>query len=245
MANAIAKCQEFYYLTGSKLISMRVAEINPGSRVTGVSALSKKKISKPEIELCFERFLIDAQDDFFPDPFRYQDLRLVQQALVNKVYETLNQVMKESKITYSVGRWYDWDVPKNNYVVRQGFSLHPLDSLIYHFVLNRLVAIIEPKLSKARYSYRVKYPRSKEIFGNRRTENWIRFKTDIRDFFINNPEYKYLVSTDIAGFFEYIPITLFKKQLQQLSNNGEEKAIELLNFMLRRFSASQLCGIPQ
>lgn len=207
--------------------------------------MANRNVTKPEIELCFDRFLIDAQDDFFPDPFRYQDLRLVKQDLVSKVYEILSQVMKEPKITYSVGRWYDWDVPKNNYVVRQGFSLHPLDSLIYHFVLNRLVVVIEPKLSNARYSYRVKNPRSKEIFGTRRTENWIRFKADIRDFFINNPEYKYLVSTDIAGFFEYIPITHFKKQLQQLSSNREDKAVELLNRMLKSFSASQTCGIPQ
>jgi Reverse transcriptase (RNA-dependent DNA polymerase) len=54
-----------------------------------------------------------------------------------------------------------------------------------------------------------------------------------------------LVSTDIAGFFENIPYTHFKKQLQQMCNNDESQPIELLNIMLRKYSESGYSGMPQ
>ncbi|OGO30272.1 MAG: hypothetical protein A2Z29_09190 [Chloroflexi bacterium RBG_16_56_11] len=85
----------------------------------------------------------------------------------------------------------------------------------------------------------------KKLFGERPTENWIRFKSDIKDFFSRNTDYKFLVSTDVAGFFEYIPIIIFKKQLLQMCNNKEKTSIELLNIMLRAFSASNYSGMPQ
>lgn len=205
--------------------------------------MSNKKATKGEIELCFERFLLDSDDEFFPDPLRYKDLRRVQNEIVSEIQKNLNKIISQQKISYSVKPHYDWDVPKNNYVIRQGCSFHPYDVIVFHFVLNRLIPIIEPNLSKARYSFRVQNPKLKRLFGNNPTENWIRFKTDIKDYFSNNPDYKYLVSTDVAGFFEYIPIRSFKKQLLQMCNNNENKSIELLSNMLTSYS--QYSGMPQ
>lgn len=207
--------------------------------------MGNKKITKAELELCFERLLNDAQDDFFPDPFRYKDLRLLRDELLSAVHEDLKQSMKQDNIHYTKHQFYDWDVPKGNFVVRHAVSLHPYDRLAYHFILNRLVPIIEPRLSKARYSYRVNDPKSKNIFGKRPIEHWIKFKEDIRDFFTSNQDYEYLASTDVAGFFEYIPIVHFKKQMQQLSRNTENTTVELLNKLLRGFSVSSSSGIPQ
>ncbi len=203
------------------------------------------KATLSELQLCFERFLLDARDDFFPDPFRYRDLRLLRDEIINQVRKDINQMMGQNQITYNIKSFYDWDVPKNNFVIRQGWSLHPHDLLIFHFVLNRLVPVIEPKLSTSRYSYRVKNPKSKSLFGNRPTEHWIRFKTDIQEYFRDNPDHGYLVSTDIAGFFEYIPIVTFKKQLLQMCNNQESQSVEILCHMLRKYSVSQHSGIPQ
>ena len=42
----------------------------------------KIKATKAEIELCFERFIIDSEDEFFPDPFKYEDLRLSRNEIV-------------------------------------------------------------------------------------------------------------------------------------------------------------------
>jgi hypothetical protein len=207
--------------------------------------MPKIRIRKAEIELCFERFLIDAEDDFFPDPLRYKDLRQVRAQIVSEIQKTLTRIMNENKIKYTVKLHYPWDVPKENYVIREGCSFHPYDIIVFHFVLNRLVPIIEPKLSKARYSYRMKKTASQKLFGYNPTENWINFKNDIRKYFSDNPDYEYLVSTDVAGFFENIPIQSFKKQLLQMCNKNERQAIELLCFMLKEYSVSNYSGMPQ
>lgn len=202
-------------------------------------------MKKGEIELCFERFLIDSDDEFYPDPFRYKDLRYVHNEFITAIYNTLTEIFKQQVINYTVKRHYDWDVPKNNYVVREGCSFHPFDSMLFHFVLNRLVPIIEPNLSKARYSYRIKNVKSKYLFSRRPTENWIQFKRDTKDYFLSNSDYKFLVLADIAGFFEYLPITHLKKILLQMCKNNENKAINLLTKMLRAYSTSHYSGMPQ
>jgi len=203
------------------------------------------RILKSEIALCFDRFLIDAEDDFFPDPLRYKDLRLVRDQIVNETQRTLRATMNQNKITYTTKHHYPWYVPKENFVIREGCSFHPYDTMVFHFILNRLLPIIEPKLSKSRYSYRIKNTKSKKLFGYNPTENWITFKNDMRDYFANNPDYQFMVSTDIAGFFEYIPITIFKKRLLQMSSQNESQSIELLSFMLKEYSSSKYSGMPQ
>ena len=207
--------------------------------------MAKTRITRTEIGLCFERFLIDAEDDFFPDPLRYKDLVCVRDSIVNQVQKTLTVVMKQNRIAYAVKHHYPWDVPKENFVIREGCSFHPYDSVVFHFVLNRLLPLIEPKLSKARYSYRIGKTTSKKLFGYNPTQNWVTFKNDIRDCFSNNPGYQYLLSTDVAGFFENIPIKIFKKRLLQMSNRDEGQAIELLCSMLNEYSASKYSGMPQ
>jgi hypothetical protein len=203
------------------------------------------RILKAEIALCFDRFLIDAEDDFFPDPLRYKDLRLVRDQIVNETQRTLRVTMNQNKITCTAKHHYLWYVPKENFVIREGCSFHPYDIIVFHFILNRLLPIIEPKLSKSRYSYRIKNTKSKKLFGYNPTENWITFKNDMRTYFADNPDYQFMVSTDIAGFFEYIPITIFKKRLLQMSNQNESQSIELLSFMLKEYSSSKYSGMPQ
>lgn len=117
--------------------------------------------------------------------------------------------------------------------------------IVFHFILNRLVPVIEPILTKARYSYRIHNHRDVELFNRPPTKNWLDFKTDIKAFFNENSEYNYLVSTDVAGFFEYIQLQHFKRQLLNLTRNEEKQTIELLNSMLKEFHRGSVSGIPQ
>lgn len=208
--------------------------------------MPKRKVTKAEVELCFDRCIIDSEDDFFPDPFRYKDLRCLKPLIVNHIHNRLNTALSGQTIQYTVHRHYLWDVPKDKYVIRQACTLHPFDAIGFHFVLNRLLPVIEPKLSEARYSYRVTNPKSKRLFGYNPTEHWIRFKDDIRKCFSENPDYEYLVTTDIAGFFENIPYVSFKKQLREMCGESSYQPIDLLNTMLRQCSPPpSYAGIPQ
>ncbi len=67
----------------------------------------------------------------------------------------------------------------------------------------------------------------------------------MKKFFSINSDYKYLVSTDVAGYFENIPIANFKKQILQMCNNSENRAVELLSYMLHQYSVSKYAGMPQ
>lgn len=203
------------------------------------------KILRKEIELSFDRFLIDAKDEFFPDPLRYKDLKQVRAQIATEVQNSLTSIINAKKIAYKVNQHYPWDVPKENYVIREACSLHPYDMIVFHFVLHRLAPIIEPQLSQARYSYPIRNTTAKQLFGYNPTQNWIAFKSDIRKYFSDNPDHHYMLSADIAGFFENIPIRIFKKQLQQMCTTNEHPVIELLCYMLKEYSVSKYSGMPQ
>ena len=207
--------------------------------------MANRRATRNELRLCFNRFLNDTKDDFFPDPIRYKDLSIIKEEIVYHLQQTINNTINQPRVIYPVKQHYPGDVPKSNFVIRQGCSFHPYDMIVFHFILNRLVPVIEPILTKARYSYRIHNHRDVELFNRPPTKNWLDFKTDIKAFFNENSEYNYLVSTDVAGFFEYIQLQHFKRQLLNLTRNEEKQTIELLNSMLKEFHRGSVSGIPQ
>lgn len=210
------------------------------------------RITKAEVRLCFERFLIDAEDDFFPDPLRYRDLRLVASAIVERaskdIRAALLKLQKKPKSGYLERQYLDWDVPKGNDVVRHAVCIHPLDRIVYHFILNRLAPLLEPKLSPRCYSYKVKNCKARRLFGKRPVQHWLAFKNDAKNFFSAHKDHHCLVSTDVAGFFEYTHILHFKNTLHKIAGADTDSVrlvLELLNAFLRHFSPSRTEGIPQ
>jgi hypothetical protein len=204
------------------------------------------KITIAEIYLCIDRLLADATDDFFPDPIQYKDLKLVKNKVAFEIKTKLHKAISNISNKYQNHEFCHWDVPKKNYVVRHAICMHPLDRIIYNVILHELAPRIEPRLSKCRYSYPIKSYSKKKIFGENPTENWIKFKTNIRDIFKKNKKYKYLVSTDIAGFFEYIHLQDFRDQIYNISQLPRRSSVvELLYQFQKTFAPSDHSGIPQ
>lgn len=206
-----------------------------------------RRIYKYDIEICFDRLLADAKNDFFPDPFNYRDLKIYKKDIVAQLINDLKKVFQAKEIFHSNYPYSDGDVPKSNFVIRHAICMHPIDRIIYNYIVHRLIPLIEPKISNARYSYRVekKNYKRKYIYGKRLIENWLNFKNDIKAFFEKKDEFNFLVSTDIAGYFEYIHLVDFKKQINELCQRKDEKdVIDLLYKFLNNFSPSH-SGIPQ
>lgn len=203
------------------------------------------KIQKKELELSFERLLVDARDDFFPDPIQYNDLRLVRKEILHQVHNDLSRALQSKRVTYATLPYCDWDVPKANYVVRHAICLHPIDRIVYNFILQRLVRRIEPNLSKARYSYRLSHFNQKWLFGKSYVKNWIRFRNDIKKHIEKNSNLDFIVSTDIAGFFEYVHLRDFRNQMLNLCRTKTDVIIDLLYAFLQSCSPSYHSGIPQ
>ena len=211
-----------------------------------------RRIYKTDIEICFDRLLADAENDFFPDPLSYIDFRLYKKEIVAQIIAVLKRIFQAKEIFHSNYPYSDGDVPKSNFVIRHAICMHPIDRIIYNYIVHRLIPIIEPNVSKARYSHRVekKNYKRKYIFGKRFVKNWLDFKNDIKAFFEESEEFNYLVSTDIAGYFEYIHLVDFKKQIIDLcQKKGEKDIIDLLYKFLKNFSPSHSgisdSGIPQ
>lgn len=208
--------------------------------------MSRVKISNKELVLSFERFLVDSRDDFFPDPFQYADLQLVRDDILQQVHHDLLRALQSSRVSYATLPYCDWDVPKKNYIVRHAVCLHPIDRIVYSFILQRLAGRIEPHLSSARYSYRMARFDRKWPFGRRIVKQWMRFRDDIKKHVAKISGDKFIVSTDIAGFFEYVHLMDFKKQMYNLCRvRKEDKIIELLYSFVRSCSPSYHSGIPQ
>lgn len=199
---------------------------------------------RDDIKLAVERFFIDTVDDFFPDPLQYADLRLLKKDLALQVYQKIKTTF-DNDFRYVPEEFYHWDVPKNNYVIRHAIHLHPIDRIVYNYILICLLPLIEGKLSKARYSYIVKDFNANNLFGNLSVDNWVRMKDDIRGLFKKTRKYNFLVSTDIAGFFEYIHHRDFRKQICHMTGIKENSDFaRLIDSFLANFSLTTDENIP-
>jgi len=58
----------------------------------------KIKVTKAQLELCFERFIYDARDDFFPDPIGYSDLQLERDTLITQLTTSIKSYLQQTKI---------------------------------------------------------------------------------------------------------------------------------------------------
>ncbi|MDD5505515.1 MAG: RNA-directed DNA polymerase [Candidatus Omnitrophica bacterium] len=204
------------------------------------------KITQKELSLCFDRLFIDAEDDFFPDPIKYKDLKLVKAEIITQIRSCLNQSFHNKVSDYPNYECQHWDVPKKNYVIRHAVCIHPIDRIIYNCLLHGIGPLVNPQLSKLKYSYPIKDFNKKKLFGENPTENWKKFKYDIKELFIQKRNYNYLLSTDIAGFFEYIHLNDFRSQIYDLSHlRPSASIVELLHIFLRRFSPADHSGIAQ
>ena len=205
-------------------------------------------VSKGDLELSFHRFLEDTKDDFFPDPLNYKDLKLKQEEIVSSIKSELDRILGARTVAYSPHHFLEGDTPKGHHVVRHTIALHPFDRIVYSYIVTVLAPLLETNLSEAQYSHKLNSSKSKYIFGKRPIKQWLSFRSDVKKFIDADPEYKYIVSTDIAGYFEYIHIMDFKKQINGLLSRKTRKAtktIELLNQFLKCFSPSHHSSVPQ
>jgi len=205
-------------------------------------------VSKGDLELGFHRFLKDTKDDFFPDPLNYRDLKLKQEEIVSSIKSELDRILGARTVAYSPHHFLEGDTPKGHHVVRHTIALHPFDRIVYSYIVTVLAPLLETNLSEAQYSHKLNSSKSKYIFGKRPIKQWLSFRSDVKKIIDADPEYKYIVSTDIAGYFEYIHIMDFKKQINGLLSRKTKKAtktIELLNQFLKCFSPSHHSSVPQ
>ena len=224
------------------------------------------KLSIELLKKCWYFVKEDAKDDFIPDIYNYHDFAFN----LEENIKDLHQKIKEK--VYIAKPLLEIDVPKSSLTVRPGSVPEIEDRIITYAITYLLAPIIDKKLSKSVYSFRVKdnYEKANSFFNEQSAHSipylhrqtikrisiikewydvWPEFDKSGLDAY-KNQGYNYLSISDISAYFENINHVILKETL----NHCIPKQQEIINFIVkiletwtyRGFHGSQAGrGIPQ
>jgi hypothetical protein len=147
-------------------------------------------------DLALQRFSKVIRDDFFPDPIGYRDL------LDNRV--ATSAILRNMSAAFEPSGTASRQIPKPNFTLRHCINLYPLDRIVYQALIDKLIPLLDPKLSDRVFSHRLREPGSKLIFKNG-PDQWKAFRRAVREA-VTSDRTNYLVVTDLAQYYENINI---------------------------------------
>lgn len=189
--------------------------------------------------LAIKRLRQDVQDDFWPDPLRYEDLLKVCGKDLSQVAPSL-EAFQPHRGTPSA-------IPKANFTIRDSIQLTGLDRLIYQALVDKLSAAVDPCLSPRVLSHRLRSPEHKVMFHSG-VQRWKEFLGAVKSALLAQPG-SHLVTTDVTHYFEAIRYSVLRKQLENVI--GETNSHDLLpcaNALMRclyGWSPYSGYGLPQ
>ena len=167
-------------------------------------------------KLAVKRLRQDVQDDFWPDPFRYEDLlRSCARDLAS-----VSSVLED----FQPRRGTPSAIPKANLTIRDSIQLTGLDRLVYQALADKLSAALDPCLCPRVFSHRLRSPDHKFMFHSG-VQRWKSFLDAVKTALRDQPQ-AYLVITDVTHYFEAIRYSVLRKQLENVI--GETQRSDLL-----------------
>lgn len=205
----------------------------------------------------------DSRDDFVLDPVGHADFA---SNLDERLYHLIEQIKTDR---YRPRHLLNIDLPKTGLSVRPGNVLPIEESIILHSIEYLLAPILDKKLSKSVYSYRLHPDWKKRIkkrdslfreaeiefpFLKRGTirlispfeewyERWPQFDADSKRAY-SQECYSYLTKTDITAYFENIDLRSLETQLRSHLKGKEDKIIHLLFRILKTWTRETSTGTP-
>ena len=203
----------------------------------------------------------DSRDDFVTDPIGHSDFASnLQDRLAYLIQEVQNQ-------RYRPRNLFEIDIPKSGLSVRPGNVLPIEEAILLHTMVYLLAPLLDNKLDKAVYSYRLHPEWKKRIkkrnslfrevevdvpFLKKRTihdispfeawyERWPAFGSDAYHAYTTEG-YTHLTKTDITAYFENIDLRLLQTQIRSLLKREENKMIQLLFRILESWTHSTSAG---
>jgi hypothetical protein len=125
---------------------------------------------------------------------------------------------------YRPGKGTSWGIPKANFTVRDSIQITPLDRIVYQALIDRLIPHVDPKLSPCVYSSRLRVPARKWIFKPK-VAQFKSFLSAARQALRHAPG-SFLVTADVAQYFESIRFRDLRKQLENVLGNQQRGAME-------------------
>jgi len=160
-------------------------------------------------------------DNPIPDPLRFSYFALNKKELLQ------NFTKKLQNRDYLTRSLLTIDVPKDNFTIRPMARPEIQDWIIYQSLIDYLVPKIVPRISKRSFSIiNFKNPR-------RRIHAWQKF--DEKDRNLYKSGYKYVVVTDISGYFENIDLEELRNKLINHIINTDIEAKKVIDFLYNDF----------
>lgn len=161
--------------------------------------------------------------------------------------EWLGQLAEKVSVGYRPSSANIADVPKGNGAVRPGAILSLEDKTVYADIVGSLFPMISSGLRWSQgiidFSYQLAGQPDRVNWFSNRFIGWTQFRRKQLDKLQNDEKARYLVVTDLTGFYENIDLTILASDLRALGCDGE--AVHLLSTCLNRWGVIPGRGLPQ
>ncbi len=171
-------------------------------------------------------------NDFILDPFRFEDFK---NAEIKKLFI---EEIKAELGTYTAQKLLFIDYPKSNFILRPCARPVLKDLIIYQAIVkftgSKIYRKIPKDISYSFNKFKEKFKKDKK----RDIDHWLAFEERTLQF---SKQYDYLLTSDIASFFEHICHDVLKERLLLLntSDNYSNAVNFLVNKLLCKWSQTE------
>jgi len=187
------------------------------------------------MDTAWSTVLREARSDDVPDVLRYEDLKL---SWDERRASILSRVNEKS---YHPRPAQVFEVPKDEFANRPSARLHPDDRVVYEAAVRRLRPLIESVLSSSVFSARYNGRGKRRLSG---VKEWALFQQEGRSLY-DKYDGAFMISTDVASYFEYVSIELLMRDLRALQ--ADSTASDLISRLLNdnERTTPLVWGLPQ
>jgi hypothetical protein len=176
---------------------------------------------------------IDVYGDWYRDPWSWPELEWIG----SHGHEVLEQRLN----AHGVGRTAILDVPKENFIIRPGVVLDPLDRIMYEAIVDRLSLRLIGEMPPWVYGWRLRREDpAPGVYANRSKE-WDRYRHDLIALADHSAS---ALLTDVVSYFASIPLHNLVEEL--LRRTGHNDIVErLVDMLLSWGRMAGRTGLPQ
>ena len=158
---------------------------------------------KLNISQAIRRVKKDIEDDWFKDPFMFEDY-LTEDFILDKI-STLDVN------NYSATRKEYSDIPKPGFVIRYSIETNIIDRVLYQALIDVLANDLDSALGVQIYSHRITKEKERDsYFFKHPVEQWKAFNNDVI-ISLEDKTPQTLLVTDLTNFYENIDVANRRK----------------------------------
>jgi retron-type reverse transcriptase len=197
------------------------------------------KATIAQLRLAWERYKRDLKDRSFVDH------RVLETLIEQDLSSWLQDIQRKLEDGYNPQPSRSCSVPKPGFMIRPGMTLEPADAVVYTFLVGQIFPLLQTECrgtdGKIDIAYRLSSKSNSKEWTSHDFKIWRQWREKSLRSLKRNVEY--VVTTDITGYYDNIPIDKLASELRRIGAPGE--VVSLLQRCLQRWSHPRNEGIPQ